>query len=146
MSLSFTYHIVFPFINSVLLINYLYYAVYFPIREPLKRNLPTTFCYDLDGIAKKQTKTTNLSIFQKRRYFCLKTFLNGKLNQRFFIFSLPDIGVFIGIRISQRRHHSPERQIAVGYRDRIALRDVSFFNLLKLIIFNRPLTVQRSPL
>ena len=40
----------------VLLINYLHYAVYFLIREPLKRNLPTTFCFRLDGIAKKRTK------------------------------------------------------------------------------------------
>ena len=41
----------------VLLINYLYYAVYFPIREPLKRTNLMIFCYDLDGIAKLWTKS-----------------------------------------------------------------------------------------
>ena len=52
----FTYHIVFPFINSVLPINYLYYAVYFLYCEPLKLTKLMTFCYDWNGIADLRTK------------------------------------------------------------------------------------------
>lgn len=62
----------------VLLINYLHYAVYFLIREPLKLTKPTTFCYDLDGIANLRTKTA-LNIVDWC-YFNLKPLLDRKFN------------------------------------------------------------------
>lgn len=50
---------------------------YFPIREPLKCNLPTTFCYNLDEITKKRIELMKCwYIFLQTKQFEFKIFFH----------------------------------------------------------------------